>query len=112
MAVSDTSTLQPISGRASLRSYLGQIWERREFIATMPRHELHAENLDTALGNFWLLLNPLLLSAVYWLVFGALLDRLTDLAGQADLVLQVLTLDPQVPGGIEFSNAVLARFGR
>lgn len=74
MTVSDTSTLQPIAGRASLRSYLSQIWERREFIATMPRHELHAENLDTVLGNFWLLLNPLLLSAVYWLVFGALLD--------------------------------------
>lgn len=74
MAVSDTPTLQPIAGRTSLREYLGQVWERREFIGTMPRHELHAENLDTALGNFWLLLNPLLLSAVYWLVFGALLD--------------------------------------
>ena len=73
MAVSDTPTLQPIAGRTSLRSYLGQVWDRREFIATMPKHELHAENLDTALGNFWLVLNPLLLSTIYWLVFGVLL---------------------------------------
>lgn len=80
MAVSDTPTLQPIAGRTTLRSYLGQVWERREFIATMPKHELHAENLDTALGNFWLVLNPLLLSTVYWLVFGVLLgvDRGVD----------------------------------
>ena len=74
MTVSDTSTLHPVSGRASLRGYLSQVWDRREFIATMPRHELHAENLDTVLGNFWLLLNPLLLSSVYWVIFGALLD--------------------------------------
>lgn len=74
MAVSDQPTLHPIAGKTSLRDYIAQMWERREFIAAMPRHELHAENLDTALGNFWLLLNPLMLSAVYWLVFGALLD--------------------------------------
>ena len=40
----------------------------------MPRHELHAQNLDTVLGNIWFLLNPILLTAVYWLVFGVLLD--------------------------------------
>ncbi|MEM7288569.1 MAG: ABC transporter permease [Actinomycetota bacterium] len=72
--MSATQTLHPIAGRASLRVYLRQIWDRREFIAAMPRHELHAQNLDTVLGNVWFLLNPMLLTGVYWLVFGVLLD--------------------------------------
>ncbi len=74
MTVHDTTTLEPITGRASLRDYLGQLRERREFIVTMPKHELHAENLDTVLGNLWFLLNPILLSTVYLLIFGVLLD--------------------------------------
>ena len=74
MTVTDIATLEPITGRPTMREYLGQLRDRREFIVTMPRHALHAENLDTVLGNVWFLLNPILMSTVYLLVFGVLLD--------------------------------------
>lgn len=75
MAVtSTTSRLRPVVGRPGLVEYLRELGRRREFIATMPRHDLKAQNMDTVLGNVWLLLNPLLLSAVYLLIFGALLE--------------------------------------
>lgn len=66
--------LVPVTGHSSLREYVGELWDRREFIRAMPRHDLHAQNLDTALGNLWFLINPLLLTGVYWLIFGVLLD--------------------------------------
>ena len=36
---------------------------------------LKARNASTTLGLLWWVLNPLLLGAVYWLVFGVLFDR-------------------------------------
>ncbi|MGI9622698.1 MAG: ABC transporter permease [Acidimicrobiales bacterium] len=66
--------LTPVTGHSTLREYLADLWDRREFVRAMPRHELHAQNLDTALGNFWFLINPILLTGIYWLIFGVLLD--------------------------------------
>ena len=75
MAVSSHPTrLQPVAGRQRFVEYLRELGERREFISTMPRHDLRAQNMDTALGNLWFLVNPLLLTAVYFVIFGVLLE--------------------------------------
>lgn len=58
----------------STRDYLALMWQRRDFIAAVPLGELRAQNQNTALGNVWHLLNPLLLAGVYYLVFGVLFD--------------------------------------
>ena len=79
MTVTDIATLEPITGRPTMREYLGQLRDRREFIVTMPRHELHAENLDTVLGNVWFLPSPSALCG--WLAKAGFLNiRLVDVS--------------------------------
>jgi teichoic acid transport system permease protein len=68
-------SLKPINARVPLGQYLVGIWERRSFLVAMPFGELRARHQDTLLGQLWHLINPLLLTAVYWLVFGQFADR-------------------------------------
>ncbi|TVP73564.1 MAG: ABC transporter permease [Nitriliruptor sp.] len=66
--------LRRVGTRLPLREYLRELWRRREFAITVPLGELRAQNQDSALGQIWHLLNPLLLIAVYYLIFGVLLQ--------------------------------------
>lgn len=52
--------------------YASELWRRREFIWFLAMGNFKARNASTALGLFWWVLNPLLLSFVYWFVFGIL----------------------------------------
>lgn len=74
------SGLQKLGSEASLGQYLSEIWERREFAVVVPANDLRAQNMDTALGQLWHILNPAALIAIYWLIFGVLLgvDRGVD----------------------------------
>ncbi|MBW3620826.1 MAG: ABC transporter permease [Actinobacteria bacterium] len=58
----------------SLRGYFADLWAHRDFLLTVPLGELRAQNQNSALGNAWHLLNPLLLAGVYYLVFGIILQ--------------------------------------
>lgn len=53
--------------------YLRSLWERRDFALSIAQGELRAKHMDTTLGGLWHLLNPVLLTAVYGLVFGLIL---------------------------------------
>lgn len=66
--------LQPILATLSTREYLQQIWDRRAFAVAMPLEEVRSSHQDTLLGNVWHLANPMLSVAVYYLVFGVILD--------------------------------------
>lgn len=66
--------LQPAGSYASLGVYIRRLWERREYIIHVPRNELRSRNMNTVFGNLWHLLNPALSIAVYYLIFGVLLD--------------------------------------
>jgi teichoic acid transport system permease protein len=63
-----------------LSLYARQLWQRRDFATEVARGEMRAQHLDTLLGNFWHLLNPMMLIGVYFLVFGVILgaDRGVD----------------------------------
>lgn len=50
------------------------MWEKRDFVAALPLEELKAAHQATLLGNVWHLGNPLLSVAVYYIVFGKLLN--------------------------------------
>lgn len=54
-------------------SYRSMLWERREFAFELATSNLRAENASTSLGLAWWIINPLLLAAVYYLVFGVVL---------------------------------------
>lgn len=66
--------LVQLGGTPSLRRYVAELWERRAFAITNATGELRAQHMNTTLGNLWHLLNPILLIAVYYLVFGILLN--------------------------------------
>ena len=49
-----------------------ELWRRREFAVELARTKLREQNFDTAFGQLWLVLNPLLLALVYFLLVDIL----------------------------------------
>ncbi len=66
--------LKPINAIPPLRAYLRDLVDRVEYIRAVPLGEIRAKNLDTVLGNVWLLANPILSAGVYFVIFGILLE--------------------------------------
>ena len=56
------------AGLPPMRAYLRSLWRRRAFISEFARSELREQNYGSVFGQLWLVLNPLLLSAVYFLL--------------------------------------------
>jgi teichoic acid transport system permease protein len=56
------------AGLPPLGAYLRSLWSRRSFIAEFSRSELREQNYGSVFGQLWLVLNPLLLSGVYFLL--------------------------------------------
>lgn len=65
--------LVTLGSRVPLRTYMADIWNHREFATTVSVGQLRAKNEDTMLGRAWNLLNPLLLIAIYYLIFQVIL---------------------------------------
>lgn len=55
-------------GIPRLRPYLREVWVRRYFALELARAEIRTQNSGTGLGQLWLILNPLLLTFVYYLL--------------------------------------------
>lgn len=60
------------AGLPPMREYLRSLWSRRTFIAEFSRSELREQNYGSIFGQLWLVLNPLLLSAVYFLLINVI----------------------------------------
>ena len=56
------------AGLPPLIRYWKSLWSRRTFISEYSRSELREQHFDSVFGQMWLVLNPLLLSAVYFLL--------------------------------------------
>jgi ABC-type polysaccharide/polyol phosphate export permease len=56
-----------VTGLPELRPYLAALAQRRRFMWHLARTDLKAEHYDTALGQLWVILDPLLTAAVYFL---------------------------------------------
>jgi teichoic acid transport system permease protein len=56
------------AGLPPMRSYLRSLIHRRAFISEFARSELREQNFGSVFGQLWLILNPLLLSGVYFLL--------------------------------------------
>jgi ABC-type polysaccharide/polyol phosphate export permease len=56
------------SGLPALRPYFAELRSRRRFIWHLARTDLKAEHYDSAIGQLWVILDPLLLAAVYFLL--------------------------------------------
>ena len=71
---SDADRLIDLSAAPSTAAYLREVWRRREFAVVVPAQDLRAQNMDTAMGQLWHLVNPALLVGVYFFIFGVVLD--------------------------------------
>ena len=56
------------AGLPPLGQYLRSLWSRRHFIAEFSRSELREQNYGSVFGQLWLVINPLLLSGIYFLL--------------------------------------------
>jgi teichoic acid transport system permease protein len=54
--------------------YLRDLGSRRSYITYVASSEMRSRQINTVLGNFWHLLNPTLAIAVYYVIFGLLLE--------------------------------------
>jgi teichoic acid transport system permease protein len=66
--------LRPLTTDLPAGRYLAAMWARRDFAIALPLEEVRSAHQNTLLGNLWHLANPMLSVAVYYLVFGVLLD--------------------------------------
>jgi ABC-type polysaccharide/polyol phosphate export permease len=56
------------AGLPNMRVYVRELWRRREFGFELSRSSLRAAHFDTAFGQLWLVINPLLLGVVYFIL--------------------------------------------
>lgn len=81
---------EPISaGRQRLVPYLRDVARRRPFMWELARSDLKAEHYDTVLGQVWLLLNPLLMAAV-WLIVREVIRPVGTEANRQDIVAHLI----------------------
>ncbi len=71
------------TGMPPLRPYLAELWGRRRFIWHLARSDLKAEHYDSAIGQLWVVLDPLLLAAVYFLLRSVVRPTVTQLGRNA-----------------------------
>jgi teichoic acid transport system permease protein len=56
------------AGLPRLGPYLRELWRRRAFASELSRTTMRAANTTTVFGQLWLVINPLLLAAVYFVL--------------------------------------------
>ena len=85
-----TADTRDISPQPS--GYFGQLWSRRSFIRELAFGNIRGKHATDVLGVLWWVLNPLLMTGVYFLVFGVILGgRRGDPAFLAYLLAGVFT---------------------
>ncbi|WP_375431268.1 ABC transporter permease [uncultured Friedmanniella sp.] len=63
------------AGLPPLVKYFRELWARREFATELSRSTMRSANTSTFFGQAWLILNPLLLAAVYYLLVTIIRNR-------------------------------------
>lgn len=66
--------LRPAGSRPSLGEYTSRLWHYRHFIASYANAKLAASFTTARLGRLWQVLTPLTNAAVYYLIFGVVLN--------------------------------------
>lgn len=70
----DPTGLLHVLGRPPLGEYLRRLWQRRHFILADSRARVQTDSRENLLGSLWLVLNPLLSGAVYFVIFGLVMN--------------------------------------
>jgi teichoic acid transport system permease protein len=59
-------------GLPPIGSYVRELWRRREFAVELARTNLRSQHFNTVFGQLWLVINPILLAAVYFVLVDIL----------------------------------------
>ena len=70
--------LHAAGARPSVPAYLRQLWSYRHFIATYADAKVSSSLSKTRLGRLWQVFTPLTNAAVYFLIFGYILNTRDD----------------------------------
>ena len=76
MKVEPTTIIKPISNKLSLN--LKEVWNYRDLILLFVKRDFKIQYKQTILGPLWLILNPLMTSIVFSLIFGNFANFSTD----------------------------------
>ena len=60
------------AGLPPLGPYLRELWRRKDFAFELSRTRMRAQHFNTVFGRLWLLLNPILLTLVYFMLVDIL----------------------------------------
>lgn len=63
------------AGLPPLVPYFKELWHRRGFAAELSKATMRGANANTFFGQAWLVLNPLLMSAIYYLLVTIIRNR-------------------------------------
>ncbi len=66
--------LRKVGTRPPFRDYVVDLWTRRNFLWALSSAKSFAKNEGQRLGQLWAFVNPLLLVATYFFIFGYLLN--------------------------------------
>jgi ABC-type polysaccharide/polyol phosphate export permease len=58
-----------------IKNFFAALWKTRRLVTVWTKYNIQANYLDTKLGAVWLILQPILMTIVYSLVFSFILDR-------------------------------------
>jgi teichoic acid transport system permease protein len=94
-------------GLPPMRHYLDLVWKRREFALELSRTTMRAKHFDTAFGQLWLLLNPLLLGCVYFLLIDLIRQHPRPISFFAHLLGGLFLYQVLQTGATEGSTAVV-----
>jgi ABC-type polysaccharide/polyol phosphate export permease len=68
-ALREPTVYEPtVTGLPPLREYVQSVWERRPLMWHLARTDLKAEHYGTVFGQIWIILDPVLLAAVYYML--------------------------------------------
>lgn len=80
------------AGLPPMLPYVRELWHRRGFATEMSKATMRGANTSTVFGQLWLILNPLLLAAVYYLLV-AIIRREKDPTFFAHLTLSLFAFN-------------------
>ncbi len=63
-----------LGNRVPIGEYLRELWDRRHFAFALAENDTRSKHLDSFLGQVWHLLNPAMMIAVYFSIFGVILS--------------------------------------
>ena len=73
-AIAREAGLERVGARPPLAAYLRDAWHRRDFAWTLARFRIEASLGNNRLGLGWIVLRPILLAAMFGLVFGLIMS--------------------------------------